>query len=106
MTVAVTNKPPVVVPSAALRRAGFKRGQELEIKTGSGMITIVPKAADTADEYIPQQRRSLNHGINQSLKEYRQGKVAGPFETAEAFLADLHTENAKLDAKKNKRAGR
>jgi len=32
MTVALKNKSPVVVPSAALRRAGFKTGQELEVK--------------------------------------------------------------------------
>ena len=106
MTVAVKNKPPVVVPPAALRRAGFKRGQELEVKSASGVITIVPKAADTADEYPPAQRRALNLGINQSLKEYRQGKVAGPFESAEEFLADLHKESVKLDAKKNKRGGK
>ncbi|HEY6345303.1 MAG TPA: hypothetical protein VIY49_27730 [Bryobacteraceae bacterium] len=31
MTVAVKNKPSVVVPAAALRRAGFKRGQALEV---------------------------------------------------------------------------
>jgi hypothetical protein len=36
MTVAVKNKPPVVVPAAALRRAGFKRGQVLEVKAPMG----------------------------------------------------------------------
>jgi hypothetical protein len=34
----------------------------------------------------------------------RQGKAAGPFETAEEFL-DLHKESAKLSAR-NKRAGK
>jgi bifunctional DNA-binding transcriptional regulator/antitoxin component of YhaV-PrlF toxin-antitoxin module len=103
MTVAVKNKPPVVVPAAALRRAGFKRGQELEVKSASGVITIVPK---TAGEYTAQERRALNRGIHQSLKEQREGKGAGPFVTAEEFIADLHRESAKLDAKKNRRARR
>jgi bifunctional DNA-binding transcriptional regulator/antitoxin component of YhaV-PrlF toxin-antitoxin module len=106
MTVAVKNKPPVVVPSAALRRAGFKRGQELEVKSTNGVITIVPKAAEGAGQHTPAERRALNRGIHQSLKEYRQGKLAGPFETAKEFLADLHKESAKLDAKKNKHAGK
>ena len=106
MTVALKNKSPVVVPPAALRRAGFKRGQELQVKTASGVITIVPKEAQADDEYTPAERRAFNRGVSQSLKEYRQGKVAGPFETAEGFLADLHKESAKLDAKKNKRAGK
>jgi len=106
MTVAVKNEPPVVVPLAALRRAGFKRGQELEIKSASGVITIVPKAVETANEFTPAQRRAVNRGVMQSLKEYRQGRVAGPFETAAEFLADLHKESAKLDAKKKKRDGR
>ena len=106
MTVAVKNTPPVVVPAAALRRAGFKRGQELEVKSVSGVITIVPKTATTARLSMPAERRALNRGINQSLQEYRVGKVAGPFETAAEFLADLHRENAKLGAKKNKRVGR
>jgi bifunctional DNA-binding transcriptional regulator/antitoxin component of YhaV-PrlF toxin-antitoxin module len=101
MTVAVKNKSPVVVPAAALRRAGFKRGQELEVKSASGVITIVPRVAD---EYTVQERRALNRGINQSLKEYREGKGAGPFDTAEEFLADLHRESARLGTKKNKRA--
>jgi len=32
MTVPVKNNQPVIVPPAALRRAGFKSGQELEVK--------------------------------------------------------------------------
>ena len=101
MTVAVKNKTPVVVPAAALRRAGFKAGQELEVKSESGVITIVPKAPAVDDEYTPKERRALDRGINGSLKEYRQSSVAGPFETAEEFIVDLHKERAKLGARRN-----
>ncbi len=106
MTVAVKNNQPVIVPEAALRRAGFKNGQELEVKASGGVITILPKSATGDDEYTPGQRRAIDRGIAESEKEYRQGKTAGPFETAEAFLADLHRESAKLDARKRKRAGK
>jgi antitoxin component of MazEF toxin-antitoxin module len=46
----VKNKPPVVVPPAALRRAGFKRGEDLEVKAAGGVITVVPKRPAAADE--------------------------------------------------------
>jgi hypothetical protein len=54
MTVTLKNKPPVVVPPAALRRAGFKRGQELEIRASGGVIKIVPKtpSADYPSETV------------------------------------------------------
>lgn len=43
MTVAVKKKLPIVVPAAALRRAGFKNGQQLDVQVSGGIITIVPK---------------------------------------------------------------
>jgi antitoxin component of MazEF toxin-antitoxin module len=104
MTVALKNKSPVVVPAAALRQAGFRRGQDLEVKASGGVITIIPKIPGTEDDYTPAERRAIERGIAQSEKEFREGKHAGPFDTAEAFLADLHRESAKLDAKKRKRA--
>ncbi len=104
MTVAVKNKKPVLVSPAALRQAGFKSGDELELKVSRGTITILPKSPSAEDEYTPVERRAINRGIAQSEKEYREGKTAGPFDTAAEFLADLHHESAKLDAKKRKRA--
>jgi hypothetical protein len=59
MTVAFKNKTPVVVPLAALRRAGSKSGQELEVKAAGGVITIVPKLPTSDDEYTPAQRRAI-----------------------------------------------
>jgi bifunctional DNA-binding transcriptional regulator/antitoxin component of YhaV-PrlF toxin-antitoxin module len=43
MIVTVKNKTPLVVPTAARRKAGFKSGQELEVKASGGVITIIPK---------------------------------------------------------------
>ncbi|MGA2741057.1 MAG: AbrB/MazE/SpoVT family DNA-binding domain-containing protein [Bryobacteraceae bacterium] len=52
MTVAVKNKTPVVIPAAILRLAGFKRGQDLEVKASGGVVTITPKLTpdDLQDE--------------------------------------------------------
>jgi bifunctional DNA-binding transcriptional regulator/antitoxin component of YhaV-PrlF toxin-antitoxin module len=102
MTVAIknNNNTPLVVPRAIRRKAGFKSGQELEIKAAGGVITIVPKVPAAAGEYTAAERRTIDRGIAQSEKEYGEGKHAGPFGTAEEFLADLHRESAKLDKKR------
>ena len=108
MTVAIKNdnKAPLVVPPAIRRLARFKSGQELEFRVSDGAITIVPKPAVADDEYTSAERRTINRGISQSMNEYRQGKFAGPFETAEEFLADLHKESAKLAGKKKTKRAR
>ncbi|HXP87422.1 MAG TPA: hypothetical protein VN841_22000 [Bryobacteraceae bacterium] len=71
MTVAVKNKPPVVVPEAALRRAGFKRGQELEVKSASGVVTIVPRKPSDEDTVLtPAEAKLVRRGMKQ-IKEGR-----------------------------------
>lgn len=59
-TVAVNNNQPVIVPGSAMRRAGFKRGQELEAMALGGAIAIVCKLPDAAGEYTPEQRRVID----------------------------------------------
>jgi hypothetical protein len=103
MTVALKNRTPVVVPAAALRRAGFTSGQDLEIKASAGVITILPKSLEK-DEYTQAQRRSIDRGIAASENDYAEGRSFGPFPTHEGFLASLHAEAAKLRKKKSKRA--
>ncbi|HEX4134300.1 MAG TPA: AbrB/MazE/SpoVT family DNA-binding domain-containing protein [Bryobacteraceae bacterium] len=67
MTVALKNKQPVVIPQAALRRAGFKNGQELEVRASGGVITIIPRPP-TAQGRIyaptaPRHRCTLGGGL-------------------------------------------
>jgi bifunctional DNA-binding transcriptional regulator/antitoxin component of YhaV-PrlF toxin-antitoxin module len=102
MTVAIknNNKTPLVVPPAVRRRAGFKSGQELEIKASGGVITILPKLPASDDEYTPQERRTIDRGIVASEKDYKEGRSYGPFKTHEKFIASLHQEAGKLRKKK------
>ena len=102
MTVAIknNNKTPLVVPPAVRRRAGFKSGQELEIKASGGVITILPKLPATDDEYTPQQRRAIDRGIAASEKDYKEGRSYGPFKTHQEFITSLHKEAGKLRSKK------
>jgi hypothetical protein len=103
MTVAFKNKQPIVVSSAALRRAGFKSGQKLEVKVTGGAITILAKAAPAENELALSERRAINRGIAASDRDYKAGHSYGPFKTHEAFIASLREESAKLAPKKTKR---
>lgn len=82
MTVTVKNRTPLVVPPAIRRRAGFKRGGELEFKASGGVITILPKLPSADGEYTPPQRRV----IDARLAEARKGPYYGPFETADEAI--------------------
>ncbi len=104
MTVAIKNdnKTPLVVPRAARRKAGFKSGQELEIKASGGVITILPKLPNAGDEYTPEQRRLIDARLNEALEEVQQGHTAGPFNTADEMIASLKRELKHSGTKKSK----
>lgn len=105
MTVAVknNNKTPLVVPRAVRRRAGFKSGQELEIKASGGVITILPKLPPADDKYTPAQRRIIDAGLDKADEDIKAGRVHGPFSTHKEFIASLHKEAKKLSRRKTKR---
>jgi bifunctional DNA-binding transcriptional regulator/antitoxin component of YhaV-PrlF toxin-antitoxin module len=98
MTVAVknNNRAPLVVPQSVRRKAGFKTGQELEIKASGGVITIVPKLPNADDEYTPQQRRIIDARLAKSDEDLEAGRVHGPFSAnaASAFIENLAKERA------------
>jgi bifunctional DNA-binding transcriptional regulator/antitoxin component of YhaV-PrlF toxin-antitoxin module len=103
MTVAFKNKQPIVVSPAALRRAGFKSGQKLEVKVTGGAITILAKAAKSGNDLAVSERRAISRGIAASERDYKAGRSYGPFKTHEAFIASLREESAKMAPKKTKR---
>jgi len=72
-----------------------------------GKIVLTPKLVidrskfpNADDEYTPEQRRAIDRGLAQSMKEYKQGRTFGPFETHQEFVASLHKEAKKLSSKK------
>jgi hypothetical protein len=52
------------------------------------------------DEYTPAQRHAIDAALAESDEDIRCGRVFGPFDTHEAFIASLHRESAKLRARK------
>ena len=86
------NKPPVVVPDGALKRAGFKRGQELEFRAGGGVITIVRKPPSADDEYTPEQRRIVDAQLSEGLADIKAGRTHGPFSSADEMIAHMKAQ--------------
>jgi bifunctional DNA-binding transcriptional regulator/antitoxin component of YhaV-PrlF toxin-antitoxin module len=84
MTATVKDKIGLTVPPAVQHQAGFKPGDVVEFKVSGGVITILPKLP-TADEFTPEQRRS----IDAQLDEAEKGPFYGPFSTAEEMIAHM-----------------
>jgi antitoxin component of MazEF toxin-antitoxin module len=104
MTVPVKNQAPVIVPPAVLRRAGFTRGQQLEVKASRGVITILPKLPSADGEYTPEQRRVVDARLAEGLADVRAGRTYGPFGTASEMIAHMKSPlTTKATAKKTKR---
>ncbi len=103
MTIVVNEKTRDLFPPSVRRKAGIKIGDELEIKVSGGIITMFPKPRSADDEYTPEQRRIVDARLAEGLDDVRHGRVHGPFDTHEEFIASLHREAKKLKAKKVKR---
>jgi bifunctional DNA-binding transcriptional regulator/antitoxin component of YhaV-PrlF toxin-antitoxin module len=86
MTVVVKNREPLVVPTAARRRAGFKSGQELEVKASGGVITIVPRLSP--DE-LQDEREIRDPKVRAAIRKGHEEFLAGKTRPAEQLLAEL-----------------
>jgi bifunctional DNA-binding transcriptional regulator/antitoxin component of YhaV-PrlF toxin-antitoxin module len=80
--VKVKSRYQVTLPNALRRRVGVAVGDLLEAKVEKGKITLGPVAVEHADT-------SLDDYIQEGLKDYREGRCYGPFDSAEAMVASL-----------------
>jgi AbrB family looped-hinge helix DNA binding protein len=87
--VTVKNKFQVVIPQRVRDQIGVSVGDVFDAKVEKGRIVFEPK--------------SIDRGIADSMAELKAGQSFGPFATHKQFLASLHKEAKKLDAKKPKR---
>jgi bifunctional DNA-binding transcriptional regulator/antitoxin component of YhaV-PrlF toxin-antitoxin module len=101
------NKAPLVIPPSARRKAGFKSGEELQIKASRRVITIVPKLPAVDKEYTPEQRRVVDARLAKADEDIRAGRVYGPFNTAQEMAASIEAKIKKLRmAKRNAKSAR
>ena len=96
MTTTVKQKSRLMVPANVQRLAGIKAGDRLEFRVSGGIVNIVPILPTADKEYTPKQRKVIDAGITESLKEYDQGLAFGPFSIHEEFIASLNQEASKL----------
>lgn len=82
MIITLTNEIRSILPPNVRRKAGFRAGDQVEIKASGGIVMIVPKSTP-ADEYTPEQRRV----IDAQLDEAEKGSLHGPFRDGKQIAA-------------------
>ena len=94
----------MVVPPSVRRQAGIKAGDKLEFKASRGLITILAKPSNTADEYTPEQRRSIDREIAKGLEDIEKGRTYGPFNTVDEMAASIEAniQKSRRTAKRSK----
>ena len=109
--VKIHRKGQMTLPARLRSRAGISEGDLVEAAFHRGKIVLTPKVVldrskfpNADDEYTPRQRRAIDRGIAQSLKELKQGRSYGPFDSHAALVASLHSESKKPRGKKSKHA--
>jgi AbrB family looped-hinge helix DNA binding protein len=109
--VRIHRKGQMTLPSRLRSAVGVAEGDMVEASIQRGKIVLTPKLVidrskfpNADDDYTPAQRREVDRGIAQSMKEYKRGRGVGPFENAEELVASLHRQTGKPKAKTNKRA--
>jgi AbrB family looped-hinge helix DNA binding protein len=101
MTVTLTHNHQIVLPPRIRRKAGFKVGDELEVKAVGGIVTIISKPpANDENEYTPKQRRQIDARIAEALDDVKYGRLYGPFDTTEEMIASLKKTARKTPARK------
>jgi AbrB family looped-hinge helix DNA binding protein len=108
--VKIHSKGQMTLPIRLRSQAGISEGDLVEAAFHRGKIVLTPKVVldrsrlpNPDDEYTPKQRRAIDRGIAQSLKEIGEGRSYGPFDSHAAFVASLRTESKKLRRKKSNR---
>ena len=76
MTVTLKNKPLVAELDAALRRAGFKPGDQVEFEASGRVVTILPKLSpDELQDKREVRNPKIRAAIRKGYDEFRAGKT-------------------------------
>ena len=85
MTITLTKEIRSILPPSVRRKAGFRAGDQVEIKDSGGIVTIIPKLPTADDEYTPEQRKI----IDAQLDEAEKGPLHGPFSDGKEIASYL-----------------
>jgi AbrB family looped-hinge helix DNA binding protein len=108
--VKIQKKGQVTIPTMIRSQLGLADGDLVEVRIRATSIVLTPKVVidrskfpNADDEYTPAQRRVIDARLAAADEDIKRGRLYGPFDTHEQFLASLHKEAKKLRAKKSKR---
>lgn len=76
----------IAIPKRLWHDLGLRSGEYMEIKKQGKELVLKPKTLVD---------KELEAGLAQSLKEYREGRAHGPFETVDALFAFLDGKKTK-----------
>ena len=106
----IQKKGQVTIPTMIRSQLGLADGDLVDVRIRAASIVLTPKVViDRAkfpsadDEYSPAQRRIIDARLAAADEDIKRGRLYGPFDTHEQFLASLHKEAKKVRAKKGKR---
>jgi bifunctional DNA-binding transcriptional regulator/antitoxin component of YhaV-PrlF toxin-antitoxin module len=74
MTLTIS-KSHIVIPPKVQREAGFKLGDQIEVRAVRGVITIAVKPQTADDEYTPEQRRIVDAQLAEGLADVQAGRI-------------------------------
>jgi bifunctional DNA-binding transcriptional regulator/antitoxin component of YhaV-PrlF toxin-antitoxin module len=101
MTVTVKSKTEVIVPRGALRKAGIKTGDRVTFIPSAGTVTMLVERLG-GQKYTTAERRTVGRMLTSSEKDRKEGRVYGPFNTAEELAASVEKNIKKLRMAKRK----
>lgn len=79
MTVTIKEKSQILVPRTLQRQAGFKMGDEIELRASRGIITIVPKSAQETPlmkAFRATHLEAKRHGLDKMTMKQINAEIA------------------------------
>ncbi len=92
MTITLTKEIRSILPPSVRRKAGFRAGDQVEIKASGSIVTIIPKVPTADDEYTPEQRRVIDARLAKAEEDIKARRLHGPFDSHEAMIEFLHNQ--------------
>ncbi len=81
----------VVIPQEICDELGLQEGDFVEVTRHQGSVIIKPKKLVDADEVLtPEQRATMDARLTKALDDIKEGRVHGPFDSADTMLRSLH----------------
>ena len=108
--VKIHRKGQMTLPSRLRAALGVGEGDLVEAKVLGGKIVLTPtlvidrsKSPTADDEYTPAQRKVIDAQLAKAKEDVKEGRLHGPFNTAEELIEFLHSKTRKVGGKKTKK---